>query len=285
MNIYRPRVNSRMDGVFYWIMPGQMWVTDSLHIRYDSQGLEYAFAPWLGFADPFEDLEFNEGSGIESCIEVVSCSDCGITKRQVQTIQFTMSNDIAQPFASGVGLSFMHRDAKSIIETCGIRGFRFIANSKQSSRNQDLDYSFVDCQGEVFPASGDRDAKKSICEHCSTAILACESCGRISTACPNCRTAIDVSEIVNHYIDGKKANGQDWPVRLSTWNLDDAVGGAYWFCVTGALLEALISKDITPFAFGPIETECYGASHQQLEKATEVARNFQSLKQLLSKRA
>lgn len=282
MNFYRPRVKQPLDGVFYWIMPGQMWVTDSLHLGFDSEGLDYAFVPWLGFDDPLEDLAFNEGTGSESFFDVVSCDDCGITRRQVQAIDFTMSNDIPQPFVSGVGLAFLHRNARSIIENCGFRGFRFIPNSKRSLLIQDFEYVFVESEAEIFEVPG--DSNELNCENCRTTILACNSCGRICTNCPACGRLINAKQVVNYYIDHEEADGQHWPVRLSSWNLDDVVGGAYWFCVTGALLETLICKDITPFAFGPIETECDGASLEQLQRAKEVARDFRSLKQMVSER-
>jgi hypothetical protein len=276
MEIYRPKLKKQLDGVFYWISPGQVWITDSLFVGCESEGQTYQFVPWSKFADPFDDFEFNEAlNDIFKYRVIGACSGCMHVRQQVTAAEFDLRNDTVQPLIHGVGTAFIHTNAKRILEVAGFKGFCFVPNSKKQAKISLLsDYWFIETYSSTSRVAGVVRNGENTCPNCEVVLSACTVCGEFRNRCPNCKSVTVHKEVNSVDIHGNTTNGSEWPLMLSTWNLDDVVGGAYWLAVTGEIVEFMINNDITPFAFGPIALECDGASDEQLERALQVRRDI-----------
>ncbi len=95
ITIYRPKSKHKMDGVFYWIVPGQIWITDCLWVRLEKMGLQYKFVPWSSSSDPYGDFEFNESlDANETYADIVFCNSCNSTTLLATAVDFTVKNSL-----------------------------------------------------------------------------------------------------------------------------------------------------------------------------------------------
>lgn len=276
MKVFRPELKSKMTGVFYWICPGQIWVTDSLDVAWESQGLVSRFVPWSKLG--YDDFDYNEA--VDDLAEVSSvsfCSYCTETLSRVQSIHFELRNDSAQPFIHRVGDAFIHSASKLQVESQGFSGLRLIPNSAvavPSESRLKLNYWLLDANSFLYGVPGILMDGENSCPRCRSPQAACSFCGEFKSKCNECDGVLKYEE--SHFTDlsGNSLDGTHWPGQLSTWTLDDIVVGSNWLAVTGEFLEFLIANDIAPIAFGPINVECDGASGEQLEKAVRVRRDI-----------
>lgn len=279
MRIYRPKLRKKLDGVFYWICPGQIFVTDSLNIRWESEGLTSRFVPWPIFEDPFDDFEFNEALNDRlEYLDAGVCIGCNRIRKRVAKVEFSLRNDTCQPLVHGVGTAYAHSSVKEFFESSSFKGFRFVQNSKKQDSliesSLQSAYWFLDTFSDVCKVPGIIKDGDGYCSNCKRPIVACVECGEVRSRCQACKAVTPQEDVNTEDIFGNPTNGSGWPVKLSTWNLDDAVSGQNWVAVTGELLEWMIGNYITPFAFGPIDTECDGATDEQYQKALEVRREI-----------
>jgi len=273
MNIFRPKSRSKLDGVFYWIITGQIWVINALGPKYEQDGFRNNFMPCSVLSNPNESFDFNEVIDcVEKLTDVVACDNCNRVDQIATSVEFVVRNDIPQPFLNGTGEAYIRTEARDLIQKNGFKGFKCIANSGVRTEDYQKNYWYLATTSSLFQVPGVVRKQEDTCPSCDMSPIVCSVCGHWRKRCPVCKQAREIVELNNLYENGIEADGSGWPLVLSSWNLDDAVGGAFGLIVTGELLEFLIEHEITPFAFGPIEVEADQATSEQMERALRVRR-------------
>jgi hypothetical protein len=245
------------------------------------KGLKYRFVPWSKFSDPEDIFTFNEAlDGVETYRDYVFCKACNQVRQSATAVEFELRNNTTQPLIHGTGQAFIHKSAREIIENRGFKGFCYIPNSyrrraaRVNQSSTDLEYFYLEKSGGIYLVPGILRSGDNVCPRCRTPISACQVCGDFPSKCDLCGQELLLEEEYFEDVLGNKLNGTSWPVQLSSWNLEDVVGGGYWFLVTGEFLEFLIANDIAPFAFGPVDVDCDGATEEQLVRAKQVRRQI-----------